>query len=78
MSIIRTCLVDGKCGYFHRWMDYAQVVPPSLTGGGAPSGQIMETRAIVELEDGTIVTPFPYKVKFTDTAVYHMHCLTAD
>ena len=73
---MRTCTVDGKPGYFHRWIDFAEIVAPGVTIGSHPGGQIMETRAIVELEDGTVELPYPNKVKFTDSATYHTHELT--
>lgn len=67
---LRPCVINSKegskPGHFHRWIDYAQVIAPGNAIGSYPGGQLMETRAIVELDDGTIETPMPYKVKFTD------------
>ena len=47
----RPCEVDGRLGQFHRWFEYWGVLQ-------------MEMRALVELNDGTVVTPLASKVKF--------------
>ena len=68
--ILRTCEVDGEKAWFHRWEDYAAVIEPSPMVGGHPGGQLRETYAIVEMEDGRIREVKPTKVVFTDTKVY--------
>lgn len=67
---LRECEVDGKKGFFHRWEDYAAVIEPSPMVGGHPGGQMRETFAIVEMEDGRIREVKPTKIVFTDTREY--------
>lgn len=67
---LRPCTVDGVKALFHRWEDYAAVLEPSPMVGGHPGGQMRETFAIVEMEDGQIKEVKPSKVKFSDTKEY--------
>ena len=65
---LRPCTVDGVKALFHRWEDYAAVLEPSPMVGGHPGGQIRETYAIVELENGQVKEVKPSKVVFSDTS----------
>ena len=62
-------MVDKKqMGLFHRWEEKSQPVTADVTIGGAPAGQLTYTLGIVELDDGSIIECFPYKIRFTDRA----------
>lgn len=65
-SNLRQCEVDGKKGYFHCWEQKSEIIGPSPMIGGHGGGVITYTLAIVELEDGSIITALPYHIKFTD------------
>lgn len=65
--MLRQCTVNGEKALFHRWEDFASVVEPSPMVGGHPGGQIRETYAIVEMENGQVKEVRPSKVVFTDT-----------
>lgn len=66
---LRPCMVDKKQkGLFHRWEEKAQPVAAAATIGGAPAGQLTYTLGIVELEDGSVIECFPYKIRFLDKA----------
>ncbi len=67
---LRPCMVGDRKGLFHRWEDYAAVIDASPMIGGHPGGQLRETYAIVELEDGQIKEFKPNKVRFCDTQEY--------
>ena len=67
---LRPCEVNGEKALFHRWEEYAYVVEASPMIGGHPGGQIHETFAIVEMEDGQIKEVKPRKVRFSDTKEY--------
>jgi len=54
-------------GYFHRWAEYAEPVPPGATIGSQQGGQYAEVVAIVELDDGTIKTCSPSSITFLET-----------
>lgn len=60
----RPCFVKGKPALFHRWADYAQIRDAYLQG--TTSGQLAQTFAIVEYEDGSISECYPNQVKFCD------------
>lgn len=64
---LRPCMVDDKKALFHQWSHKAQVVGPSLAIGGHGGGQLEQTVAIVEYEDGTVAEVYPYRVRFLDT-----------
>lgn len=51
-------------GYFHGWRHYSQIVEPSIMRGGHGGGQISETYAIVEAEDGKVFCCLPGKLRF--------------
>lgn len=73
----RPCLVDGKRALWHRWVDRAEVVPPSIMRGGHGGGQLACTVALVELFDGTVKTVYPERVRFLDTE-YEMSNMEGD
>lgn len=64
----RPCIVKQKSGnrkaLFHRWADYAQVRDAYLQG--TTPGQLAQTFAIVEYEDGTVSECYPNQVQFCD------------
>jgi len=64
---LRPCTVNGEKALFHRWADYAAVLEPSPMRGGHPGGQMRQTYAIVEMEDGQVKEVLPSKVVFSDT-----------
>ena len=61
---------ECKRGWFHRWIDCASVLDPGIAIGSHSGGQLRDTYAIVELEDGTIILPEPNRVKFLDGATH--------
>ena len=65
---LRPCTVDGVKALFHRWEDYAIVLEPSPMVGGHPGGQVRQTYAIVELENGQVKEVKPSKVVFSVTS----------
>ena len=66
MSKLRTCTVNGREGYFHRWTDKAQVVAPGIAVGSHPGGQMWLVFGVVEYADGTVHECYPYEIRFTD------------
>jgi hypothetical protein len=64
---LRPCIVDKKQkGLFHCWEEESQPVAAAISIGGAPAGQLAYTLGIVELEDGSVIECFPYKIRFLD------------
>lgn len=53
-------------GYFHKWFDRFWTVGASLMVGGYSAGQMSETVAIVEYEDGTVHEHKPSEIQFID------------
>lgn len=64
---LRPCTVDGNNALFHRWEEYAVVIEPSPMVGGHRGGQLCQTYAIVEMEDGQVKEVKPSKIRFRDT-----------
>lgn len=52
---------------FHKWTTEAEPIPPSNLRGGQQGGQFCTTLAIVELEDGKVMTSTPGSIRFIDT-----------
>ena len=57
---LRPCLVrinseEFKKALFHRWTDVSELVGASPLRGGHPGGQISDTFAIVEFEEGNVL-----------------------
>jgi hypothetical protein len=64
---LRPCVVDKKQkGFFHCWEEKKQPVGAAATIGGPPAGQLAYTLGIVELDDGSVIECFPYKIRFLD------------
>lgn len=67
-GLLRPCIVYGdKKALFHRWSDKCQVIEPSIAVGGHPGGQLSQTVAIIEYEDGSVAEVYPSRVRFLDT-----------
>lgn len=66
----RKCIIKTKegeeKGIFHKWMEEADVIAPSLMVGGHPGGQVARTLGIVEKENGEIMLVYPTIVRFVD------------
>lgn len=63
---LRPCIADGKRALFHGWDHIAQIIPPAMTVGGHRGGQVSETLALVERENGQIERVRAEKIRFTD------------
>ena len=64
---LRPVIVDEKQkGRFHCWEQKSQPVAAGISVGSAPAGQLSYTLAIVELNDGSVIECFPYKIRFLD------------
>jgi hypothetical protein len=61
---LRPCEVDGKPAFFHRWVEDAWIVPPSLMVGGHNGGNVRSTFALVEFQDGSVKKVDPEAVRF--------------
>lgn len=77
-SEYRPCIVknkkDGKKALFHRWSEIARMRDAVMVG--TVSGQIKETLAIVEYEDGTIEQCYPNEIQFCD-GKFQEYCFRA-
>ena len=67
-AVYRPCIVKGRKALFHGWSNKAEVIPPSPMVGGHPGGQLSQTVALVEYEDGSVHEAYPSEVRFLDTA----------
>lgn len=56
----------AKRGYFHQWGNLSRVVEPSPLKGGHQCGVVSCIVGVVEYEDGTVGSVYPYQIKFTD------------
>lgn len=52
---------------FHMWYTEAYVLAPSIMISGAPGGQVINTMALIELENGWCKLVYPTDVHFLDT-----------
>jgi hypothetical protein len=69
MNGLRPVIVDGKQrGFFHLWEQKSQPVAAGIAVGSAPAGQLSYVLGIVEMEDGSVIECFPYKIHFLDRA----------
>lgn len=64
----RPCYVNGRRAIFHRWVNSARAQLPK---GQEPDEnsryfQFRSTHGLVEFEDGTMDTVWPYAIKFAD------------
>lgn len=70
MNNTRPCIVSDRRGgeerkaLFHCWNHWAVVIDASPFEGGHPAGQMAQTYAIVEFEDGTVRNVNPELVRF--------------
>lgn len=53
-------------GYFHKWSDHFWTIGESPMPGGHAAGQMSQTFAIVEYEDGTVHEHLPSEIQFMD------------
>ena len=67
-SELRPCIVSGKKGLFHRWVDRSEIVAPSYMVGGHGGGVVKSTFAIVEFEDGSVKEYYPCELNFCGTS----------
>lgn len=68
-SVVETKVIrpaEEHKGYFHRWSDRYWTIGESPMVGGHSAGQMSETVAIVEYEDGTVHEVYPGQIQFTD------------
>lgn len=54
---------------FHHWSERFWTVGESLMTGGHAGGQISQTVAIVEYEDGTVHECYPEEIRFLESKV---------
>jgi len=64
---MRLCTVKGKKAIFHRFTEFANVIPPGNTVGSHSGGQVSSPVAIVEYENGAVGEERPCHVIFSDT-----------
>lgn len=57
-------ITEAVRGHFHRWEDVSKIIPPSNIIGGHEGGELKQTLAIVELEDGTVKEVYPTQIRF--------------
>ena len=63
-NVLRPChLGERKC-LFHKWVDKAWVVEPSMAVGGHNGGQKRITVGLVEWDDGTMHEAYSYEIVF--------------
>lgn len=54
-AVTRPCIArPGKKALFHRFVNVAEVAAPSIMTGGHPGGQLANTYALLEFEDGRL------------------------
>lgn len=70
----RPCIArqDGtpKKALFHRFTNVAEVVAPSIMTGGHPGGQLANTYALLEFEDGRLSMEPVNRIIMLDSAKY--------
>lgn len=64
-SGLRLCVVDDKCGWFHCWENYAEVIEPGIMIGSSQGGQFSRIYGIVEFNYG-VERILPGKIQFID------------
>lgn len=62
---------ETRNGYFHKWSDRYWTIGASPMVGGYSAGQMSETVAIVEYEDGTVHEHLPHEIQFTDRETHN-------
>lgn len=66
---LRPCIVNGVQALFHRWVQMADIIPPSPMIGGHKGGVAQRCVALVETEDGHIYECYPTEIVFCDNKV---------
>ena len=67
---LRPCIVENSIkALFHCWNFRSKVVGESYLRGGHSAGQISDTFALVEYEDGEIHEVEPTHIRFVDNAM---------
>lgn len=64
------CEVGNRCGYFHMWEQYSDVITPGIVVGSHPGGQFSRVFGIVEFEEG-VERVDPTEIKFLDGTYVH-------
>lgn len=64
---LRPCKVGDRDALFQGWFSVEKPIPPSNIRGGHPGGQLSQILGLVEWNDGTVHTVYPYEVRFLDT-----------
>ena len=68
---LRPCIVWGdQKGLFHCWGNEAYVCPPSPMIDGTPGGQVYNTYALIELEDGSVEEVDPEDFRFIPGGIF--------
>lgn len=65
-SEYRPCYVNGKKALFHKWVEYAKPLAPSMSIIGDKGGQLWYTIGLIEFEDGRIEEVQPSNIRFAD------------
>lgn len=70
-SEYRPCFVDGEKALFHRWVVISEIIPPSMLRGGHNGGNVTETFALVEFENGEIRLSHPRQIRFCPSGKFN-------
>lgn len=62
---IVSCKGHDKKAFFHQWVETSYIISPSMMIGGHGGGQVRDTFALVEFEDGQVEKVEPNKIRFT-------------
>lgn len=67
----RPCIAHpGRKALFHRFVNVAEVVAPSIMTGGHPGGQLQNTYALLEFENGCLSMEPINSIIMLDSAEY--------
>lgn len=72
---VRPCYVIStkQKALFHKWITVAEVIPPSNLRSGHHGGQIIDTYALVEFEDGRMGRIHSSNIRFDDGGKFNEH-----
>lgn len=75
---LRPCLVRQRSGerkraMFHEWTHISNLYGASPLAGGHPAGQVEDTYATVEFEDGSVSRVYAEDVTFLDSGNYFVN-----
>lgn len=75
---LRPCLVHQRSGeyrkaMFHEWNHISQLYGASPLAGGHPAGQVEDTYAIVEFEDGSVSRVRVEDITFLDSGNFFVN-----